>query len=281
MFGLLMSGAVPHGTALSVGERALSRTRSGIVHGQARPGLLRRVMSRLVEFGRGKFCPVLLAFGHHLHGRRGRGFDAARWLESCRDGFVLHGAMRVWVMRVLLWKPSSCGHGGRSTRPWWDVFLYRMAVSGQSIQVRSGHVYRNHTRAGTVPDRRGRCGVDCGLFCRGSVMLDRFGLVVAVRGKVRHVEEPSSCRHGAGSTPAAWGVLRQGPVGCHSLRSVWTRSGGAGQGCVRFGGAWNQNHHADGAVPASTLDGGMRLDVARLGKARRVESRPGVVTPPS
>jgi hypothetical protein len=58
--------------------------------------------------------------GNHLHGRRGCGFDAARWLESCRDGFVLHGAMRVWVMRVLLWKPPSCGHGGRSTRPWWD-----------------------------------------------------------------------------------------------------------------------------------------------------------------
>lgn len=31
--------------------------------------------------------------------------------------------------------------------------------------------------------------MDCGLFCRGGVMLDRFGLVVARRGKVRHVKE--------------------------------------------------------------------------------------------
>jgi hypothetical protein len=107
------------------------------------------------------------------------------------------------------------------------------------------------------------------------------GTVVVSCGLSMRVYQPSSCRHGAGSTPAAWGGLRQGPVGCGSLRSVWTRSGGAGQGCARFGGAWNEKHHADGAVPASTLDGGMRLDVARLGKARRVESRPGVVTPPS
>ena len=169
-----------------------------------------------------------------------------------------------------------------------------MSASVQSVQGRFrsvgvGHVvfrsgrasHGNHTRAGTVPDRRGRCGVDCGLFCRGSVMLDRFGLVVAVRGKVRHVEEPSSCRHGAGSTPAAWGVLRQVPVGCDSLRSVWTRSDGAGQGCARFGGSWNENHHAVGAVPVSTPDGGMRLVTARPGKVRRGESRHGVVRPPS
>ena len=46
-----------------------------------------------------------------------------------------------------------------------------------------------------------------------------------------------------------------------------------GQGPVSYA-----NHHAVGAVPASTPDGGIGLVTARLGKARRVEARHGEST---
>lgn len=83
------------GTSLVIGTIASSRARRGMGYGQARSGALRRVMSRFVELCRGKSWPVLLAFGNHLHGRRGRGFDAARW-DALR--FVL--ASSGWLVPV-------------------------------------------------------------------------------------------------------------------------------------------------------------------------------------
>jgi hypothetical protein len=72
---------------------------------------------------------------NHLHGRRGRGFDAAGW----------HGSWLVKARRCLFcWvvkrtgtsrKPPSCWHGGRSTRPWWDS-LRRVGV--RRVGVRKG-----------------------------------------------------------------------------------------------------------------------------------------------
>ena len=43
--------------------------------------------------------------------------------------------------------------------------------------------------------------------------------------KSRHCLEPSSCRHGAGSTPAAWDVSRCGAVGLGKSSCVPFRSG--------------------------------------------------------
>jgi hypothetical protein len=78
-------------------------------------GPVSSVLFGLVLFGSGR-----ASHGNHLHGRRGSGFDAARWDGSWRVGFALNGAMRVRAMRVMSCKPPSCWHGGRSTRPWWD-----------------------------------------------------------------------------------------------------------------------------------------------------------------
>jgi hypothetical protein len=46
----------------------------------------------LCQFGNGMFVSgpagsVVASHGNHLHGRRGRGFDAARWDMSRRVGF--------------------------------------------------------------------------------------------------------------------------------------------------------------------------------------------------
>ena len=125
--------------------------------------------------------------GNHLHGRRGCSFDAAWWDGSWRVGFVFDVAMWVRAMRVMSWKPPSCWHGGRSTRPWWDVLR-----SGDARQVGvrwHGFCFGNHTRAGSVPDRRGRCGINWA--CQGLVRR------VALR-----------------SVKASWGVKRPGKTGC-------------------------------------------------------------------
>jgi hypothetical protein len=45
-------------------------------------------------------------------------------LRCCKVGYApvsLGGARRGAVVFGELWKPPSCWHGGRSTRPWWDV----------------------------------------------------------------------------------------------------------------------------------------------------------------
>lgn len=70
----------------------------------------------------------------------------------------------------------------------------------------------NHTRVGTVPDRRGRCGMNCGTQWRGEACYGMVRCVLLLHGRARsgrdwHAVEPRSCRHGAGSTPAAWDVL--------------------------------------------------------------------------
>lgn len=103
-----------------IGTIASSRARRGMGYGQARSGALRRVMSRFVELCRGKSWPVLLAFGNHLHGRRGCGFDVARW-DVLRFVQERHGSARCDLfLHGESWKPPSFRNGGRSTRPWWD-----------------------------------------------------------------------------------------------------------------------------------------------------------------
>lgn len=110
----------------------------------------------------------------------------------------------------------------------------RLAALRQ-VRLRSG----NHTRAGTVPDRRGRCGLDHGMARSGVLRPVNAGRCLEGQVAEGPVYKPSSCRHGAGSTPAAWDGLRQVTVGLGLLRSVGARSDGAGQVCARFGESWH------------------------------------------
>jgi hypothetical protein len=277
----------------SLGQRACDCERRGVGCDIASLGVLRRGQAML-----GAFSSGLLSHGNHLHGRRGRGFDAARWDPVC-CGKAWQGPVSSGPSR----KPPSCWHGGRSTRPWWDHFGgagFVTACSGSARQCsfRWGWLCRVPAWQGRPrkphPCRHGsRSTREVWAFMARSDSAWKVLLACVTarcvaawsamsrQCRLRSVMEPSSCRHGAGSTPAAWDESRQVPVGCDSLRSVWTRSDGAGQGCARFGGSWNENHHAVGAVPVSTPDGGMRLVTARPGKVRRGESRHGVVRPPS
>jgi hypothetical protein len=80
----------------------------------------------------------------------------------------------------------------------------------------------NHHRVGTEADRRGRGGMRFGLVRRGTAPrctlchvllgLVALGYVTAMLCLLRCVFKPSPCRHGAGSTPAAWDVFRHGSV---------------------------------------------------------------------
>jgi hypothetical protein len=189
-------------------------------------------------------------------------------LRCCRVGWIAaECAMsgHAEAVSVRSCKPPSCGHGGRSTRPWWYGFwqdVVSSVVAGQ-CRLRLG-VSTNHTRAGTVPDRRGRCGMHFGLVRLVSAMPVKvgsgaLGYVTAMRGLVRSFFEPSSCRHGAGSTPAAWDVFRHVNAGWVMLGQVWARF----------------LRHRGRRGEASTPRGVMRLVTARLGKVRRGESRPG------
>jgi hypothetical protein len=261
MFGLLMSGAVPYGTALSVGERALSRTRSGIVHGQARSGSLRRVMSRFVELCRGKDCSVLSGLGNHLHGWRGRGFDAARWHESMLVAAWLGAARWCGLVPGLVWQGNHHrvgteadrrGRGGiRSGEP-----VYGESVCGKACCV----LVSNHTRAGTVPDRRGRCGMNCGLQRSGAsgcvafyrVELGRFdaGQARVCSGSVCHGNQ---ARAGTGPDQRRRLGMHSGSMRLDSARRGEPRSVTASHGVARFG----NNRHRGRRGEASTPRGGM------------------------
>ena len=74
-------------------------------------------------FGLGSVWQGPFSLGNHLHGRRGRGFDAARWHMSWWVGFL-------------------CDKFGFVLA--WSVFF--------------GH----HHRVGTEADQRGRGGMQCG-----------------------------------------------------------------------------------------------------------------------
>ena len=125
-------------------------------------------------------------------------------LRCCKVGYApasLGGARRGAVVFGELWKPPSCGHGGRSTRPWWDVMRRveeswceaswvaerRVVFWHQTTPVQArfpidaggvgfvgespGEASRcglsrvtswNQARAGTGPDQRRRLGMDSG-----------------------------------------------------------------------------------------------------------------------
>lgn len=99
--------------------------------------------------------------------------SVAEWDGVGRGTFGLCLSGWCWAWRAVLLKPPSCRHGGRSTRPWWDESrlvgasrgvlqcgVSRTGLASFALECcgRSG----NHTRAGTVPDRRGRCGMNQG-----------------------------------------------------------------------------------------------------------------------
>ena len=63
----------------------------------------------------------------------------------------------------------------------------------------------NHTRAGTVPDRRGRCGIELGTTWRGEVVPGRVG-----SGKLRLGMETKLVQ--------ARGRINAGGLGCTGLR---------------------------------------------------------------
>ena len=124
--------------------------------------------------------------------------------------------------------------------------------------------WQNHTRAGTVPDQRGRCGLNYGMFSQvaacfvplrpgGSRLLTKL---VQARSRIN--------AGGLGWSVSGSVVSRQGNVGwCWSV-----------QGTATY-------RHRGRRGEASTPRGGMRLVTARPGKVRRGESRHGVVRPPS
>jgi hypothetical protein len=73
--------------------------------------------------------------------------------------------------------------------------------------------WQNHTRAGTVPDQRGRCGLNCGVARPGVLRSVNAGWCSKGQVTAGSVYQPSSCRHGAGSTPAAWDAPWNGAAG--------------------------------------------------------------------
>lgn len=126
--------------------------------------------------------------------------SVAEWDASRRVGARLRPGMAslVRVRRDMSRKPSSCRHGGRSTRPWWDVLR---PVDARQVGARCvGVCFGNHARAGTVLDQRQLRGMSC-----------------------------------------------QGWFGLAQVRLV----------------TFWKNHHAVGAVSASTPDGGMHLGMVR------------------
>lgn len=134
-------------TSLVVGTVASSMARRGICF-----GLLRLGWASQHRFPSGWFCEPLLWSAHvRLRGRGAGSIMASHgnvwsgklrsvaagcvrsrkpptrsaWsrLRCCKVGWI--AAERVMsghaeAVSVRSWKPPSCGHGGRSTRPWWD-----------------------------------------------------------------------------------------------------------------------------------------------------------------
>ena len=77
-----------------------------------------------------------------------------------------------------------------------------------------------------------------------------------------HGRQPRSCRHGAGSTPAAWDGLCFGLAGSGVLHMRRDQVRRCLASCGQFSCGF-LNHHAVGAVQASTPDGGMNQGTAR------------------
>lgn len=243
------------------------------------------VLVRHVELMYGSSRHVASRFQNHSLGQRACGCErrGVGWILS---RFVQASWVPACQWPVMFTKPPSCRHGGRSTRPWWDRLCQFWAMlaslghgisvlvafaQGSAMQAKARQFTETAPVSGTGSDQRGGSGINCGLSCHGAAMSVEAGPDGFGRGTSW---KPRSCRHGAGSTPAArdgfWFVgLGLVLLSSVQFRSVWAR-------CVMA-----TNHHAVGAVPVSTPDGGIRLVTASLGKARRVELGHGTVTPPS
>lgn len=133
-----------------------------------------------VGLGGAAVCSVLARFGvlrhgNHLHGRRGRGFDAARWDESwlAKSRFSL--SCRVVSRKGTSWKPPSLRNGGRSTRPGWDWLRPGWVRHARVVRCMSRLGFHHH-RVGTLADRGGRGGVFAVRRCRPRLGVDRCGL---------------------------------------------------------------------------------------------------------
>ena len=181
---------------------------------------------------------------------------------------------RGWV-----WKPPSCGHGGRSTRPWWDQASWceaswcaeRRVVSWLASQP---HPCRHGSRSTRevwdfvvvmVWPGKFRPGQLCCVESSPGVERQDAVCLGEVRLSTKLVQARSRINAGGlGWSVSGSVVSRQGNVGwCWSV-----------QGTATY-------RHRGRRGEASTPRGGMRLVTARPGKVRRGESRHGVVRPPS
>jgi hypothetical protein len=198
MFGSVRERrVVASSTSLVVGTDASSRARRGICMAGPICGTV----------GLFSVCQGPFSLGNHLHGRRGRGFDAAWWDMSWWVGFLCDKFGFVLAWSVFFGHHHRVGteadQRGRGGMHSGELVLVE-SVRGKACCVLAS----NHTRAGTVPDRRGRCGMN-----HGTAVLDIVSFASSRHGRVLCVYQPSSCRHGAGSTPAAWDAPRNGAEG--------------------------------------------------------------------
>jgi hypothetical protein len=130
------------------------------------------------------------------------GLGVLRWVRVCCG-------METTI--VLGTESDQRGHGGMN----YDSASYGRAWCGQS-----GQVFENHTRAGTGPDQRWRCGM-----YRGLTVLVTVSQVGLCHGWVRL--EPPRGRRGSGFDAGWWDAV----MCCKSL------PGKARQGRARLGSA--------------------------------------------
>jgi hypothetical protein len=186
----------------------------------------------------------------------------------------------MWVraMRVMSWKPPSCWHGGRSTRPWWDEsggvrHVSAWFVDASSVALRSGwswHVLTTPVQA-RFPIDAGGVGFHgkVGQCMESSVGL-RYGPLR--RGLVRYVSAMSvEVCHGTKLVQARCWINASG-LGCDKVRRVQSRSVVVGPGWSMPGKVGHRNRHRGRRGEASTPRGGMHY-----GMVRRVEFGHGPV----
>jgi hypothetical protein len=188
----------------------------------------------LCQFGNGMFGSgptgfVLASHGYHLHGRRGRGFDAARWdvlrfvqerHRSARCDLFRYGES--WNHHRVGTEADRRGRGGmlrfgvsfaRTVKSPQAKSVFRSSDQGvaRSVVARIG-VFRLSTTPVQARFPIDAGGVGCIAVCLIGAASFWAVLVSSVHDMARIVAlwKPSSCRHGAGSTPAAWDVFRSG-----------------------------------------------------------------------
>lgn len=253
-FVALRHGSIRFGVATEPLSRSASMrlraSRSGLIVAwivEARPDGL--------SWG-GARCVVLRQGNHHRAGteadRRGRG--GIIWPDGvccvpASLGQVGHGHCH----RRLGTLADQGGHGGMNQGRVSHAAV--RWISAWRVPAEHG----NHTRAGTAPDRRGRCGIELrkGRLRRGELVLVADRLVSS-----RQTTTLVQARGWINASGVGCIVERQGNAGWVSSRKVTARYGAAeqaGAAVRQFSSSLglSENHHAVGAVPASTPDGGM------------------------